>query len=238
MRLIQLHETDSTNTWLKNNRKSLENGDAVTALHQSEGRGRFGHIWLDSDGMLPVSVLLRGIDDPATVTLCAAVAVCRTLEPYAGDRLLIKWPNDIILRGYKLCGILCESVCDGDGMHIICGVGVNLSQSADYFKKVGLPYGGSLVSLGGKSPDRQTIAYAIAQNISRLCADGFAAVFDEYRQRCITLGRQVRLISGGSERTAFAEDIASNGYLICRDESGVCEVNSGEVSVRGIYGYV
>lgn len=238
MRLIQLSETDSTNTWLRNNFSGLSHGDAVTAIKQTSGRGRMGHIWLDSDGMLPLSVLLDAPADASTVTLCAAVAVCRILEPVVGSQLGIKWPNDIVHHGQKLCGILCESFRSGDRTYIICGIGVNVSQPAEYFRRVCLPHGGSLLSVAGVVADRIALAEGIARLCAELCAHPFCEVYEEYRQRCVNLGREVRLIKNGVERIAFAEDIADSGALVCRDDNGIFEVSSGEVSVRGLYGYV
>ena len=219
MSLIKLSETASTNTWLKERCETLSHGDAVTALRQTEGRGRIGHTWLGSEGMLPLSVLLKNVPHPEAVTLCAGIAVCRAIEPFIGAELSIKWPNDIILRRHKLCGILCESAAKGDSLSIICGVGVNISQSAEYFRAAGLPYGGSLRSLAGAEPDRDALAEELARLIEEYSHKSFADIAEEYRRRCVTIGREVRLI-GREERIAFAEDIAENGALVCRDESG------------------
>lgn len=238
MKLIQLAEVGSTNTWLKQHRAELCHGDAVTALRQTEGRGRMGHAWLCEDGMLPLSVLLCKPSSPETVTLAAGAAVCAVLEELVGERVMIKWPNDIVLRGGKLCGILCESVCERDNIDIICGVGVNIGQSAEYFTAAGIPHGCSLMSACGLAPDRIQLAKALTERIVQYCEKPFSALYDEYRARCVTLGREVRLISGDTQRTAFAEDIAQSGFLVCRDENGRFEVNSGEVNVRGLWGYV
>jgi len=238
MKLIQLTEVGSTNTWLKQHRAELCHGDAVTALKQTEGRGRMGHVWLDEDGMLPLSVLLHKPSAPETVTLAAGAAVCAVLEELVGEEVMIKWPNDIVFRGGKLCGILCESVCERDSIDIICGVGVNIAQSAEYFTSAGIPHGCSLISAAGIAPDRIQLAKALAERIAQYSEKSFSQLYDEYKARCITLGREVRLISGDTQRTAFAEDIAQSGFLICRDENGRFEVNSGEVNVRGLWGYV
>lgn len=239
--IIHLEETDSTNTWIKQRRSELPDGTLVTAKRQTAGKGRMGHTWLDERGMLPMSVLLKDPPHPTEVTLCAAVAVCRALEaayPETKPKFGIKWPNDIVLDGYKLCGILCESACFGDRIDVICGIGINLTQSADFFAKSGLPHGASLETLTGFAPEREMLAESIADILTELCSAGFLPVIDEYRSRCITIGKEVRLIRSGTEETAFAQDIAENGFLICRSGNGVFEVNSGEVSVRGLYGYV
>lgn len=238
MSLIQLAEVNSTNSWLKAHRGELSHGDAVTALCQTEGRGRMGHTWLHSDGMLPLSVLLRGVPYPETITLAAGAAVCAVLEELSGEPVSIKWPNDIILRSHKLCGILCESVAGCDGLDIICGVGVNLGQSEEYFRAAGIPHGGSLKSLLEKDADRELVALALVERISAYSQKCFDEIYGEYKSRCLTLGKQVRIIKNGAEHIAFAEDISANGHLICTDDSGRYEVSSGEVSVRGLLGYI
>lgn len=237
MSLIQLEEVGSTNTWLKERCERLCDGDAVTALRQTDGRGRIGHTWLDSEGMLPLSVLLKAPPEIETLTLRISIAVCRTLEPIVGESLSIKWTNDIILREHKLCGILCESVAKCDGLNVICGIGVNLSQPEEYFSAAGIPHGGSVKSLVGAECDRLSLARQLAKAVREYSEKSFADVREEYTRRCITLGREVRLV-GASERICFAEGIAENGCLICTDESGCFEVNSGEVSVRGLLGYI
>ena len=236
---IALDEVDSTNNYLKQHRKELPDGTLVTAGLQTAGKGRRGRKWLADRGMLPFSLLLKDPPHPDTVTLCAAVAVCKSLEQLLpGESFGIKWPNDIILHGHKLCGILCESVCFGSSMDIICGIGVNISQTREFFQHAGIPHGGSLKMLTGIEPDRDTLAEDISKRLYEYSRQGFPAIAEEYTSRCLTIGKQVLLIENGKERPAFAEGIAENGFLVCRDENGSFEVNSGEVSVRGLLGYI
>lgn len=237
MSLTRLEEVGSTNTWLKERCADLLHGDAVTALRQTEGRGRTGHTWLDAEGMLPLSVLLKSPPDITTLTLRVCIAVCRVLEPIAGEPLSIKWTNDIILRGHKLCGILCESVQKRDGLNVICGIGVNLTQPQEYFETAGIPHGGSLLSLVGAKCDREELALQLVSAVEEYAALSFRDLREEYVSRCITLGREVRLL-GREERTVFAEGITDSGALVCRDENGRFEVTSGEVSVRGLLDYI
>lgn len=236
---IALDEVDSTNNYLKLRHSGLPDGTLVTAERQTAGKGRRGHGWEDDRGMLPLSFLLKDPPYPDTVTLCAAAAVCAELEELLpGESFGIKWPNDIILRGHKLCGILCESVCFGSSIDIICGIGVNISQSAEFFQRAGIIYGGSLKMLTGAEPDREKLAYGIAGRLYDYSRRDFPEFYDEYARRCLTVGKTVRLIGNGTEREVFAEGISPKGYLICSDGNGRFEVNSGEVSVRGLLGYV
>ena len=206
--LICLDEVDSTISYLKRRIGELPDGTAVMAEVQTAGRGRRGHSWVSDGGMLPLSVLLKNPPQPATVTLCCGAAVCMALEA-AGAQAGIKWPNDVVVSAHKVCGILCES-----------------------------PHAGSLKQLAGISPDKTELAEDIAERVRTLCAMDFSEVYGLYKPRCVTLGRQVKLIENGAERIAFARDIAENGFLVCEDENGRFEVSASEVSVRGIMGYV
>ncbi len=240
MSLILLETVDSTNSWLKAHRGEYKNGDGVTALYQTAGRGRHGHIWLADYGMLPLSVLLKKTKHIGTLTLAVSLAVCEAVEGFYADRpvLRIKWPNDILLHNRKLCGILCESSGVCDSTDVIVGVGINLTQPEEYFIASGIPHGGSLEQLNGFAPDRTALAERLCEKITEYSEKPFAELIGEYRSRCVTLNKQVRVITHGSEATAVALDIAENGHLICENEGGRFEVSSGEVSVRGLYGYI
>lgn len=236
-----LDEVDSTNSYIRRCIADLPDLFAVTAGMQTAGRGRRGHDWLADNGMLPLSILIKDPVSPETLTLRAGVAVCEAIEKFYADGSLhagIKWPNDVIINSRKVCGILCESVCIGDKINIICGIGVNLAQEESFFKSAGIPHGASLKMLTGTAPDRNSLAEEIVSNMRKLCGCEFKDVYERYKQRCLTLGKDVRIIGESGERTAFALDIAPNGFLVCKDESGFFEVNSGEVSVRGLMDYI
>ena len=238
--LIFLDEVDSTNNFLRTHCKELSDGAAATANRQTAGRGRHGHSWEDDSGMLPMSVLL--IDPPERETLTARVglAVCGAIEEMCGDspRIAIKWPNDIAIADHKVCGILCESIVFGDRTYVVCGIGINISQTEDRFQAAGLPHAGSLKMLTGKAPDSRELFGRVARAVKERAAMPFSECYDEFKARLINLGRRVRLISADGERSAVAVDVAKNGFLICSDDNGVFEVGSGEVSVRGENGYI
>lgn len=238
--LIFLDEVDSTNNYLRSHYKEFCDGAAVTAARQTAGRGRRGHSWADDSGMLPLSVLLIDPPDRDTLTARVGLAVCAAIEEACGHlpQVGIKWPNDVIIADRKVCGILCESLCFGDRIYVICGIGINLSQTDEHFLAEGLPHAGSLKMLTGVSPDRREMFEKVARSVKNRAAMPFSECYDEFKARLINLGRKVRVITANGERLAVAEDVAPNGFLICRDENGTFEVGSGEVSVRGENGYI
>ena len=238
--IIFLDEVDSTNNYLKARCGGLADGCTVTARLQTAGRGRRGHGWAADGGMLPLSILLKDPPERDTLTARIGLAVCGAIEEVCGDEIsaAIKWPNDVIVGACKVCGILCESVFFGDCANVIAGIGVNVSQSEDFFRASELPHAASLLMLTGKAPERDDPLAAIADHVKKRAAMPFSECLGEYRSRLLNLNREVRLISDSGERSAFAVDVAPNGHLLCRDENGIFEVSSGEVSVRGIDDYI
>lgn len=236
--IIYLDEVDSTNNYLKIRCNELSDGDIVTARLQTAGRGRRGHDWAANEGMLPISILLKDPPERENITARVGLAVCEALEELCeGLSASIKWANDIIVSSRKVCGILCESAFFGDCANVIVGIGVNVSQTAEFFDTAGLPYAASILMLTGNAPERGKLLQKIAERVMIRAAMPFSECREDYRARIINLGRQVKIISPTSERIAVAVDISENGFLICRDENGTFKVSSGEVSVRGVDGY-
>lgn len=238
--IIFLDEVDSTNNYLKSHCGELSDGAVVTARRQTAGRGRRGHGWAADEGMLPLSVLLKDPPGRGDLTARVGLAVCEAIEEVCGGAVgtAVKWPNDVIVDSRKVCGILCESVYFGDCVNVIVGIGVNISQSAAFFEAAELPHAASLLMLTGSAPDRDSLLQAIVRTVRKRAAMPFSECLGKYRMRLLNLGREVKLISAEGEKTAVAVDVAPNGFLICRDENGVFEVSSGEVSVRGLNDYI
>lgn len=236
---IILDECTSTNDYIREHLAELCDGTVISAKLQTSGRGRRGHTWEADSGMLPISILLKNPIERDTVTARVGLAVSYALESVTGiPEICIKWPNDIIISGKKVCGILCECSFFGDNACVICGIGVNVSQSEEFFRRRDLPNGASLFTLSGEIYERNTLIEAITDNVKRLAAVPFSQCITDFRSRVINIGRTVKLVENNSYRTAKAVDIAPNGFLVCEDESGRFEVGSGEVSVRGENGYI
>ena len=193
---------------------------------------------------LYLSVLLRP-NVPAQqlmrATGMAAVAAARAVEAVSGAQTAIKWTNDLVLNGRKLCGILAETVMTGDNIALVIGVGINVSQRREDFSGEVADLATSL-EMEGFSADRSRLAAALIGELYRLdraLGGDIGDYLAEYRRRCTTLGKDVRLLWTEGQERAFAEDIDEAFGLVVRHENGeISVVKTGEVSVRGLYGYI
>lgn len=240
-RLEYLEEVDSTNAWCKRQLAALQNGDAVFAGCQTAGRGRLGRTWQSAPGKaLYYSILLkRPLADLASLPLAASLAVQAALQTQFGVECSVKWPNDLLLGGKKLVGILCEGVPGG----AVCGIGVNLTQSPTFFAAQGLPHATSLQAVTGAdlpADAARQLALAISVQfcesplLEAFYDKGFPAIRSQYKAVCANLDQEV-WFEGGE---GIAQDLDEAGRLVVETQDGVKAVFTGEVSVRGIYGRV
>lgn len=242
-------EIDSTNSYLK--REALAgapHGAAAVADCQSAGRGRMSRSFQSPPGKgVYLSVLLRPDLPPQALlgaTGMAAVAVARAVERVSGAQVGIKWTNDLVLGGKKLCGILTEMALEGETgtvQSLVIGAGVNVSHRREDFSPDVAEVATSL-AMEGCAASRPALAAAMIEELDRLAGDlggDPAPWLSDYRCRCVTLGREVRLLWSGGQTRATALDIDDQFGLVVRREDGTEEtVRTGEVSVRGLYGYV
>ena len=246
--LIRLPAADSTNAWAKANLDRFGPVGAVYTTNQTAGRGRLGRAWANAAGLALyyTAVLRLPLADPGALPLYASLAVAAALRRQYGADCQIKWPNDLLLHCKKIVGILCES-CQSpepDGPRaILCGIGVNLAQPAEYFAQNGLPHATSLALEGAAvhpEADADALAaaltdFAFDRDIYAFEREGFAACRGAYKAACVNLGRHV-LYDGGA---GTAVDVDEAGRLVVQEDGGGAHrVFTGEVSVRGIYGAV
>lgn len=240
-RLICLESVGSTNEYLKTEaRKGAAEGTVVLANAQTEGRGRLGREFFSPPSMgIYLSMLLRpqeSADVIASLTANAAVAVCKALERVCGIEPEIKWVNDILLRGKKLCGILCESAIGETGIDfVVLGIGLNVITRPEDFPPELRKTAGSVYSQTGNVPDRGKLIVAIIEELDLMYAlwkRDKGAYLDEYRRRCRMLGKTVTLTSHGSAAEVKALDIAEDFGLKIETATGETGVlHWGEVSV-------
>ena len=248
--LYCLEEVDSTNSFLK--RLALEeapHGAVCVANRQTAGRGRMGRSFQSpKDRGVYLSILLRPQLPPQALmgaTAMAAVALCRAVEAVCGAPMAIKWTNDLILGGRKAGGILTEMALEGETgtvQSLVIGGGINVLHGPEDFSPEVAELATSLRLETGEAVSRPRLAAEMIRHLSRLGADlggDLAPWLAEYRRRCLTLGQPVRLLWTEGQRRATALDVDDQFGLMVRYEDGTEEtIRSGEVSVRGYYGYV
>ena len=247
--LLWFNSIDSTNTRARElARQGAPHGTVLVADHQSAGRGRRGRSFHSPAGSgIYMSVILRPNCAPQQImhlTCAAAVAMCDAVEAAAGFRPGIKWTNDLVCGTRKIAGVLTELGFDARGNvdFAVIGIGINCCQKASDFPEDIRNIAGSLASVSGHPIDRAAVAAAMVDALYRMNEElltGKAHILDRYRRDCITLGKEISLVRGDEIRHGTALDIDEDGALIVRFPDGTSQaVNSGEVSVRGMYGYV
>ncbi len=247
--VLCLSETGSTNDVLRGlASEGAPAGQIVLADRQTAGRGRVGRSFLSPAGRgIYMSALFRPsepVEDLPELTAWAAAGLCGAVEKACGVRPGIKWINDLTLGGRKICGVLTELAMKEDGGvdYVIVGAGVNVLGRREDFPPELCEIAGTIESETGKRCDRALLAAEMIRAFDAL-AVAFPAKRAEYlalyRQSCVTIGQRVRVLSGETVREGEALDVDGRFGLVVRLDGGAVEtVTSGEVSVRGLYGYV
>ena len=249
-RLELFDEIDSTNSYLKREApKGLPHGTVAIAERQTGGRGRRGRSFSSPEGKgIYCSVLLRpeaSPEDAVDLTSYAAVALCDGIERVTGVRPRIKWTNDLVMGNKKVCGVLCEMGIAPDGglQYVVIGFGVNVNQTPDEWPEELRAIACSVAEAVGRPVSREKLAAELLNTLGEVYHNWLlgkrTGYLTQYRKDCLTLGREVRLVKGGQEETAYAQDIDERFGHIVRYPDGRREtVTSGEVRVRGLYGYI
>lgn len=230
----------STNAVIKalSAERELAEGYALVAYHQTQGRGRLGRSFSSPEGGVYLSMLLypgENLSRAATLTPCAAVAVCRALERVCGVTPGIKWPNDLLLNGRKLCGILTESFPARARQAVVIGIGINVNTPTSAFDRDVQNIAVSLAEHTGAPLDRAAVADAVIDELDKMYAVWQAdtrAALDDYRRLCVSTNRPVTLILNGQSRPAYALGIDENYALQAQINGQIECVTMGEVSLR------
>lgn len=240
---------DSTNSECKRIAEAgdFHNGLLAITNRQDSGRGRRGRGWVcPADINIAMSLLLKpdiSPDRASMLTIVMAVAVARAAKKLSGLNVSIKWPNDIILSGKKFCGILTEMSAEPDYIHyVVIGVGINVNQTEfdDEIKEVAT----SLKAEGSEEYNRSKLVALIMEEFERLYdafleSSNLSLIEDEYNELLVSLNKEVRVLDPKGEYSGVSLGINETGELKVKKENGDIEnVYAGEVSVRGIYGYV
>lgn len=251
--VVYAAELDSTNNEAK---RSAENGADDGTLYLTEcqtgGRGRRGRQWVSPPGSgIWTTLLLRPQLNPANasmLTIVAAMAVTKAIGRVAEEAdcavdCRIKWPNDVVVNKKKICGILTEMSAELDCIHfVVIGIGMNVN-TVDFDKEI-CEIASSLYLETGKCLKRSRIVAVFAEEFTKyyekfLASGDLGSLVDDYNKMLVNAGNQVRIHDQKEEFTGVAIGIDSRGELLVRKEDGSqTAVSAGEVSVRGLYGYV
>ena len=240
-------QVDSTNNEAKKlARKGAKDGTLVVANCQTQGKGRLGRNWISpKDTGIWMSIILTPNIMPSQVscmTLIAGLDMCQTINKTTGLTASIKWPNDIIVHSKKVCGILTEMSAEMQRInHIIIGIGVNVNTM--HFDHT-ISHATSLMLEGQQKYERKMIIKEFLEEFDKSYAlynqeCSFVPFLDRYRENCMTLGKEVKIMTNTDEYVAYAKDILADGSLLVETDTKEEKVIvAGEVSVRGMQGYI
>lgn len=246
--VLYFPETDSTNTRAKHfGDEGASHGTLVVAEKQTGGKGRRGRSWESPAGSsVYMSILLRPEIQPnqaPMLTLVMAQSVAEAICTVTGQRAWIKWPNDIVVNGKKVCGILTEMSTEIQWInHVVIGVGINVNTES--FPEELAKTATSLYLENGKRWRRAPLIAEVMKQFERyydlfIQAGDLSGILNEYNSLLVNQGREVRVLEPGHEYNGHAVGINETGELLIRTTDGqIRKVYAGEVSVRGIYGYV
>ena len=241
--IVYFEETDSTNRQARLlAMDGAKHGTLVIADTQSAGRGRRGRGWISPAGEgIFMSLIVRPDVPPSQVakmSLTLALAVAKAIERVTGLDARIKWPNDIVIGGRKICGLLLEMDATAKKVNsIVAGVGINVHQRI--FDEEIAHTASSLDLLAGKHVSRSELVRTFLEEFEQAMALADTQMMDAYRAQSATIGQRVQVIALDGTYTGTAQGITQSGSLLVEDELGtVREVLAADVSVRGIMGYV
>jgi BirA family biotin operon repressor/biotin-[acetyl-CoA-carboxylase] ligase len=218
-------------------------GAVVIAERQRRGRGRMGRRWESPRGLgLYLSVILRPAIPPQSaplLTLMGAVAAADAIERATERTTALKWPNDLIVHGRKVGGILGEMAVDSSGLlHVILGFGINVNQAEADFDEELRRTAGSLRIEAGHLVDRTAMVRSFCESLDgwydRFLREGPQPILEQVRRRCLTVGRMVTARSGDEGISGFAVEIDDLGRLVIRDAQGALHhLVAGDVTLTG-----
>lgn len=246
---FRFYETlDSTNLEIRRlAEEGVLHGTTVVAEKQTSGKGRRGRRWLGDAGCgIWMSFLLRpqiAVENSSMLTLITALAVQKAIMEETGLRCQIKWPNDIIADGRKICGILTELSAQMDELnYVVVGVGINAN--IQEFPEDLKDKATSIEIETGKKIHRASLAAKVLEYFEKyyeqfLKTEDLSAFVDEYNCLLVHMNQKIRVVRGSKEEFFISRGINRKGELMVEDDAGKkAAVLSGEVSVRGILGYV
>lgn len=228
---------DSTNNYLKNQNIN-KNGLVVIAENQTQGRGRADRKWFSEPGKnLTFSILLTSIDENLNLTILpiiSASALAIAIDDFTGVNTQTKWPNDLILNGKKLGGILIETSYSNNLKRIIIGIGINVNQQ-DFSYEIN-NIATSLSIETKKYHDRELLLSSLLNSYDRmyqkLLLNDYAQYLEEWRKRCNHFGKNIRFEHAGEIMQGIAKGLSNDGSLIVDTGHREIKLLSGEIIIN------
>ena len=211
-------------------------GTVIIADEQTAGKGRIKRVWLSPKGNIALSVILYpGVAYLPSLIMLASLAVIHSIEAVTGLKSQLKWPNDVLINGKKVCGILIESNVRGDIVdYAIIGIGVNVNLRLYDFPEI-QPTATSLSEELGRDVSRLNIIRCLLVEIEKLylALSAGGSIYEEWRDSLVTLGRRVQVKSGKTICEGVAESVARDGSLLLRHSDGsLSKIVAGDVTLR------
>ena len=227
--------------------KGYPSGTLVVADKQESGKGRRGRSWVSPSGTgIFMTLMIKPDINPnnaSMLTLVAALAVAKAITSVTGEEAMIKWPNDIVVNSKKVCGILTEMNAQFDYInHIVVGIGINVHNES-FPEEISQMASSLMIEAGGKRFHRaqiiaETMSYFEQYYDTFLKTQDLSALVREYDELLVNRNKSVRVLDPKEPFDGKAMGITPKGELIVDTWESRKLVSSGEVSVRGIYGYV
>lgn len=216
-------------------KKGASEGTVVIAGTQTGGKGRIGRTWLSPEGSLAMSVILKpDLETLPRLVMIASLAVVKAIKQVAALETRIKWPNDVMINGKKVCGILIENeVKEGRVNFADIGIGINVNFNPRDFPEIA-DIATSLSHEAGREISHIQLAARLLDELERLYlkAQNGAAIYQEWQQNMETLGKRIKVDTGKTVEQGWAETVTENGNLVLRHADGsTVEINSGDVTV-------
>lgn len=245
--VLYLDETDSTNEYAKRVADESPEGTLVVADCQVKGKGRLGRAWSSphNEAIFMSLILKEKIvpENASMITIVAAMAVLKAVKGIGADAE-VKWPNDIVINGKKICGILTEMKSTGmTPQYVVVGIGINVNNTE--FPKDIADVAASLYTETGNFYDRAEIICSVMKEFEKyydifLRDNNLSGIVEDYNKNLVNFNAQVEIITNDNVYKAESNGIDETGRLIVKryDTGDIEKIVSGEVSVRGVYGYV
>lgn len=246
-KIIFMQEVNSTNDYAKQIALNEGEGTIVIAEKQTGGKGRMGRRWVSPPGTgIWMTLVLKPELHPSKVyqiTQAIAVAVAEAIWETCRLKAGIKWPNDIIVNGKKICGILTEMSAEPDLVYyIVVGIGINVNTGSEDIPDEIRDKASSLKVELGRDVSRKELLVHVAEHIEevykRFVSGGFGAIVYDCNRLSVVLDREVEVIGINCTYRGKALKIREDGVLLVETDHGIEEILSGDVSVRGVEGYV